>query len=97
MCGPSCAPFADTCSDDMTCAEVWTGLDGGFDLFAVCRPAGTTAAGQACTADIDCIADHVCIELPGAPVVCRPLCDARHACAAGTCFQPSGSPVGACV
>lgn len=96
MCGPSCAPFAATCSDGMTCAELWSGLGGDLDLFAVCRPPGTGAAGTACASDVDCVADHVCLALPGAPRVCRPLCDAEHACATGECFQPSGGPVGAC-
>ncbi len=96
MCGPSCAPFAGTCGDGMTCAELWTGLGGDFDLFAVCRPPGATGAGQACGADSDCVADHTCLELPGAPVVCRPLCDSTHPCASGSCFEADGG-FGACV
>jgi hypothetical protein len=96
MCGPTCTPFTNTCSDNMNCSDVWSGLDGDLDLFAVCRPVGTVAPGDPCTENANCTADHVCLSLPGAPVVCRALCDATHACTTGQCFQPSGSAVGAC-
>jgi hypothetical protein len=92
LCAPTCTPFpaqpgAGTCFGNETCGDLKDTIDGKKALG--CRRTGATAVGAACSAQTDCVADAVCDA-----GTCRALCDATHACAAGSCTPLGTGPSG---
>ncbi len=75
LCQAGCELFSG-CSAGMTCTPAITT---GFQVVGHCRAVGGGGVDSACMDDTDCGADMYCES--GA---CKPLCDAFHACPAGT-------------
>lgn len=99
FCGPPCRPFGNDCGSAMTCADVWSSAADPNRYLVFCRVPGPLADGASCGKDEDCGVDRACIaSSPNSATVCRPLCDAAHPCAAGSCqVEDAASGVGYCV
>lgn len=93
VCWKTCTPFGTDCVMGETCAGLHLTADGKAD-FESCRPTGTAAIGDMCTAQFDCAADLNCQGSSTTMFTCKPLCDDTHACDsdAGTCKHFAGLP-----
>jgi hypothetical protein len=77
LCLKRCTPFGNDCPSGLSCADVFSDIDG-TNNHAACRSVGNAAA---CTTNSDCPANDVCVLSPlGTGDQCVPLCDNAHAC-----------------
>ena len=83
-----CTAFITNCGTGLNCSK-----NSGGSL--CCRAPGTTAAGQPCKKDEDCVADAVCLpdKLGIVQSRCYALCDGSHPCPSGSCNVFSGIQV----
>lgn len=91
---PTCTPFSTSCGAGNTCGSVAKLVNQAKT--ALCRTAGTAAAGAACTTSFDCGANLTCASTTasGISTVCTPLCDSTpsHPCAGTLTCTPFGIP-----
>jgi hypothetical protein len=66
---------------------------------AVCVPAGDKKCGESCTNANDCQPGMICVNNPGVPGVCRPICEVGGECSGdGQCAPLRGrDDLGVCV
>ena len=79
VCVPTCALFDEgSCGDGMTCRVVPSHDSYGLIWNTRCGATGGKAAGEACSQPEECGPSLGCVE-----GLCRPYCDATHACPGG--------------